>query len=58
MGIRGLAAENFLGAMPLRCSENEVNTDFSYILHHKHDSIEDKIDRMFCSIWIKNLCSL
>ena len=36
----------------------EGNALFSYILHHKHDYIEHKIGRMFCSIWIKFLCSL
>ena len=48
-GSGGLPPEKFLGATPLRCSENEGNALFSYILHHKHDYIEHKIGRMFCS---------
>ena len=35
------------GGPPLRCSENEGNALFSYILHHKHDYIEHEIGRMF-----------
>ena len=54
----GLLPEKVFETTPLRCSENEGNALFSYILHHKHDYIEHKIGRIFCSIWIKNLCSL
>ena len=57
-GSGGLPPEKFLGTTPLRRSENEGNALFSYILHHKPDYIEHKIGWMFCSIWIKNLCSL
>ena len=38
----GLASGKFLGATPFRRSENEGNALFSYILHHKHDYIENK----------------
>ena len=54
-GSGSLPPEKFFGATPLRCSENEGNALFSYILHHKREYIEHKIGRMFCSIWIKLL---
>ena len=38
-GVRG----KFLGATPFRHSENEGNALFSYILHHKNDYIERKM---------------
>ena len=57
-GSGGLPPEKFLETTPLRRSENEGNALFSYVLHHKPDYIEQKIGWMFCSIWIKDLCSL
>ena len=57
-GSGGLPPEKLLETTPLRRSENEGNALFSYVLHHKPDYIEQKIGWMFCSIWIKDLCSL
>ena len=42
MGVWGLPPEKCFGATPLRCSENEGNALFCYILHHKHDYIEQQ----------------
>ena len=42
-GSGGLPSRKFLGATPFRRSENEGNALFSYILHHKHDYIEHKM---------------
>ena len=41
-GSGGLPPGKFLGATPIRRSENEGNALFSHILHHKHDYIEHK----------------
>ena len=43
MGVRGLALGKIFGATPFRRSENEGNALFSYILHHKRDYIEHKM---------------
>ena len=42
-GSGGLPSSKFLKATPFRRSENEGNALFSYILHHKHDYIEHKM---------------